>query len=318
MGDDNFAPVLSKSARKNRKNKYFRPEKTIEDYVAIFERKHEVLQNSKFTTHLKKVLYKLIPQHDRSNITHIRCLAIGQPTEADAVIYQASILALLQDWFSVKGSHVSVWDPIINDKDREFFVKVMGITISEDDFKDIDPTKILWYAPHAPISVMESLLRDKKTSPKYFLANFIPDYETRLLTKDLNSKYPGLKEAIELSTQLSLSSLEEWNEADNLVSQGCVVISPSEELTKVEKAMAEIKIDDRVDIENVSSESLTLGKTMVSYEINKFSENKDRDACGNLGALDGKWNCIKLDEKLSDDEVWRLAVNDLGVHVWVS
>lgn len=133
-------------------------------------------------------LYEDIKKSLDCEITTIRCLALGSPSESKNAKYQLALLLELQDLFDAK---VSVYDPIFNDKDKEL---LDGFTIEEEFTSDSEKT--LYFLPHASLELTEHILNINK--PKYFLANDVVTHTDRLTKKKLADMYPSLSILVHL------------------------------------------------------------------------------------------------------------------------
>ncbi|CAI5760077.1 unnamed protein product [Candida verbasci] len=117
----------------------------------------------------------------------IRCLALGSPSESLAAQYQLALLLILQEHLTAK---ISIYDPILNEKDREI-LKDMEIEEKYDN-----KSNTLYFLPHAPLTLMENLLN--MDHPTYLLCNDVITHTDRLTKRKLNEKYPYLSCAVYL------------------------------------------------------------------------------------------------------------------------
>lgn len=106
-------------------------------------------------------------------ISTIRCLALGSPSESKNARFQLALLIELQQ---LLDAEVSLYDPIFNEKDNEI---LKDFTI-EKEFTS-DSSKTLYFLPHASLELTEEVLNTNQ--PKYFLANDVIAHTDRLTKK---------------------------------------------------------------------------------------------------------------------------------------
>ena len=70
---------------------------------------------------LFKEAIKILKDH---NITHIRCLALGSPSDSNAALYQLSFLSQICRHFDVNPSNVSLYDPVFNELDNQVRIQM--------------------------------------------------------------------------------------------------------------------------------------------------------------------------------------------------
>ncbi|KAL6451116.1 BER1 SRR1-like protein BER1 [Candida maltosa Xu316] len=140
----------------------------------------EVIRNSKLFENIKTSL--------ASEVSTIRCLALGSPSESKNAKYQLALLLELQSLFK---ANVSIYDPIFNDQDKEI---LKDFTIEEKFTGDSSQT--LYFLPHASLELTEEILNTYK--PKYFLANDIIAHTDRLTKKKLADTFPTISILVHL------------------------------------------------------------------------------------------------------------------------
>lgn len=119
------------------------------------------------------------------SITHIRCLALGSPSDSNAALYQLAFLTQVCREFDVNPSNVSLYDPVFNELDNQFLTTVTNFKITEKDtFIDL---KTLYFLPHASLELTEQVLNDSK--PSFLLANDIISHTDRLTKKKIHDTY---------------------------------------------------------------------------------------------------------------------------------
>ena len=119
------------------------------------------------------------------SITHIRCLALGSPSDSNAALYQLAFLTQVCRDFDVNPSNVSLYDPVFNELDNQFLTNVTNFKISEKD--TFVGLKTLYFLPHASLELTEQVLNDSK--PSFLLANDIISHTDRLTKKKIHDTY---------------------------------------------------------------------------------------------------------------------------------
>lgn len=131
---------------------------------------------------LFKETIKLLEDH---SITHIRCLALGSPSDSNAALYQFAFLTQICRHFNVNPSNVSLYDPVFNELDNQFLTIVTNFRISEKD--TFVGLKTLYFLPHASLELTEQVLNDSR--PSLLLANDIISHTDRLTKKKIHDTY---------------------------------------------------------------------------------------------------------------------------------
>lgn len=126
----------------------------------------------------------------------IRCLALGSPCEEFQALYQLALLELLIDEFNILPNFVSIYDPAFTEKDESMF-KDNGFIVESNN--DWDSGSTLFYMPHAPRSMTEILLNEKK--PLYILGNDSSVTIGTLSSAKFLEKYPTLATIVHLHEQ---------------------------------------------------------------------------------------------------------------------
>jgi hypothetical protein len=190
---DEFAVVegsRSKRNRRNKKNKW--EEKTVDDYYNILQERKEELRNSQFW---KKLVESL--DSYACTVNFIRCLALGQPTSILAngnAMYQLALLLLLTEYFNVTVKNVSVWDPVLDDVDRQLFAKI-GVDVTEHTLNG--SSRLLYYMPHAPLSLINAILEQSDLHKQaLIIGNHLMSYDTKMPSQSLSEKYPFINAVI--------------------------------------------------------------------------------------------------------------------------
>ena len=136
----------------------------------------------------------------------VRCIGLGSPTSSTAAVYQLALLQLIVD--TGDDTVVSLWDPVFSREDTELFTQ-LGYVVEEklshtqvvagaktnteaeveaetdakaeveaevevcvDVDADADSSTTLYYMPHLPIDVLETIIAT--------------EHPTRMLTNDLS------------------------------------------------------------------------------------------------------------------------------------
>uniref|UniRef100_A0A060SZ13 ARAD1A16192p n=1 Tax=Blastobotrys adeninivorans TaxID=409370 RepID=A0A060SZ13_BLAAD len=186
-----FCVVEKPKKRRNRKGKQSTIPRTVDDFLADFDSKKAILGRSKFYSLLEESLEEYKVQPDS-----IRCLAIGSPCDTSSTMpamYQLALLMLLKEKLEIDSDKVTVYDPVFTDMDKEIFAK-LGLSIDDSDDSKY-PENCLLYMPHAPVSLIDSVLGNLEGRP-WIIGNVISQYDTRISSEDLEQKYPHLKRAL--------------------------------------------------------------------------------------------------------------------------
>ena len=138
----------------------------------------EVIHNSKFFKEVKET----VPVEN--GYTKIRCLALGSPSESSDARYQYAFLLELMELLNI--TQVSLYDPVFTELDKQVFASY----VVEEFFEPKNDDNVLHYIPHAPLSVMEQILKNEK--PTAFLGNDIIAHTDRLTKRKLADLYPSM------------------------------------------------------------------------------------------------------------------------------
>lgn len=128
---------------------------------------------------------KMLKDH---SITHIRCLALGSPSDSNAALYQLAYLTQICDQLAIELSNVSLYDPVFNELDKRFLTTVKLFKISEED--DIFGPKTLYFLPHASLEVTEQVLKESR--PVFLLGNDIISHTDRLTKRKIHDTYRNI------------------------------------------------------------------------------------------------------------------------------
>lgn len=128
---------------------------------------------------------------------YIRCLALGSPTEEFQPLYQLALLELIRAEFEIPKTNVSLYDPAFTSDDLELFKELGNYTIEEEN--NWDSSSTLYYMPHAPRSMTEKLLTDKR--PQWILGNDLSVTIGTLSSAKFLETYPTLATIVHLSEQ---------------------------------------------------------------------------------------------------------------------
>lgn len=194
-GDDGFTTVVrGHNSRSRNKKKFVVKEKTADDYLSDLESKKHQVKSSKFMENLIDSFNEF--QLSSINVTSIRCLALGQPSESAGstmpAMYQLALLQLLQDYFEIESKKISFWDPLFNEIDNSILEK-SGYTISKGLPTETELNSCLFYMPHAPLFLTNDILQLTTNSDNCFIiGNLLTSYDTRVPSQDLKEKYPYL------------------------------------------------------------------------------------------------------------------------------
>lgn len=143
------------------------------------------------------------------SITHVRCLALGSPSDSNAALYQLAFLMVVCDHFKIPPKNVSLYDPVFNELDNKFLAS-LEVGISEED--PFIGFTALYFLPHASLELTEQVLDESK--PLWLLGNDIITHTDRLTKKKLHDTY----RTISLLTKLLEPSAVVQKENDDFIS----------------------------------------------------------------------------------------------------
>ena len=131
--------------------------------------------------------------------TRIRCLALGSPTQEFQALYQLAFLNLIVSHFGVLPENVSLYDPAFTSEDIQLLENELKYTVmGPDNGTNVPETtkSTLFYMPHAPRSLTESILRHSE--PLWFLANDFSVTMGTLTKAKFLEQYPLLASLVNL------------------------------------------------------------------------------------------------------------------------
>lgn len=184
------------------------PEEKFKENLPKFR---TTIQSSDMLAELKEVLAT-------SNISHIRCLALGNFMDDTPATYQLALLLELVQWIgfepqattntvskelengqenSEKKLFISIFDPIFTQLEKQY-LKDLGEhnsyqAWSVDDhniWSNIGSSKILYFLPHADLELTEHII--KNDHPQFLLANHIVQHTDRFTSRQLFESFPHL------------------------------------------------------------------------------------------------------------------------------
>lgn len=256
--DDGFVPVKQSKRRQNRyKNLKFTP-KTVDDHISDLEAKALSLASSKFYSSLSAILDNESIPIEANKTIHIRCLALGSPTDSLNAMFQLALLNLIVDKLGIARERVTMWDPVFQSMDKDLFEK-LGYCIKEEEdeslFEDSNNV-ILYYMIHSPPFLTEKILKqhvqlrnketpdpgttesgektltkDKekslgKTREFIVIGNNLVTYSNHLSDSDLEEKYPHILGAInQVDISRQFSSLKIKNKKQAIIDVSTVALT---------------------------------------------------------------------------------------------
>lgn len=117
--------------------------------------------------------------------THIRCLALGSPTESIPSLYQLAYLNQICCHLKMDKKLVSLYDPIFTDVDIQLLTKNIPYLVSEKTNSSSEMT--LYFLPHATLELTEQVLAELR--PRWLLGNDITAHSIRFPRLRLHEKY---------------------------------------------------------------------------------------------------------------------------------
>jgi SRR1 len=183
---EEFSTVKSK---KKRNKKYLYKEKTVEDYLLIYNASKVDLSTCKFYEALLDGLNKAELNSSNRTFRSIRCLALGKLSAPDRIaLWQLSLLGLLVDHFGISWSNVTLWDPVFEPTDTAI-IEALGGRVDDSDHSVEADT--LLYLPHAPVTLIDLILK-QCPSESVILGNNVLRYDTKIAPKTLETRLPTL------------------------------------------------------------------------------------------------------------------------------
>lgn len=157
--------------------------------VARLQKRLETYRNTLTRSHLLEGSFNQLENHP---FTAIRCLALGSPSESSASIYQLAYLLEIAEHFEVPPNAVSFYDPVFEAADEALF-ELLGFVVEETH----EPQeRTLYFLPHAPLDLTESLFTEKK--PSLVLANDMVTHTERMSRQKLHDQYRQLSLLVHL------------------------------------------------------------------------------------------------------------------------
>lgn len=117
--------------------------------------------------------------------SHIRCLALGSPTESIPSLYQLAYLNKIRQYLEVGEPSISLYDPIFTDIDVHLLTGILRFEVGENF--DNPGEKTLFFLPHASLELTEQVLAESQ--PLWLLGNDITAHSIRLPKLKLHEKY---------------------------------------------------------------------------------------------------------------------------------
>ncbi|KAK6202277.1 SRR1-domain-containing protein [Scheffersomyces amazonensis] len=155
-----------------------------------------VLKESKFFQESQDILGQL-------SIKYIRCLALGSPIDMTNAMYQLAYILEIMDILSIPTKNLSLYDPIFNTNDEKFLIDIVNSTIDEQIPTHFAPESTLYFLPHAPIELMETLLDTE--FPIYVLGNDVVSHTDGFTKRKLFEKYPKVSKLLnQISSPIKL------------------------------------------------------------------------------------------------------------------
>lgn len=302
VSDDGFVPVTRSKRRQphHNNNLKFTP-KTVDDHISDLEAKALALGSSKFYSCLSTILesekiplcIKETAENNNKKKIHVRCLALGSPTESLNAMFQLALLNLLVDKLGIVRNQVSMWDPVFEPMDKELFEKLGYKVREEEDESVLEDTNnvILYYMIHSPPFLTEKILKQ----------------HIQLKDNDNNS-----------STDINPTKEEE--EEDNSTSKGLEFIVIGNNLVTYSNHLTDSDLEEKYPhilgaINQVDITRQFSNLKMTSNNSSKKGKKKQatvKDVSNVL--LSKELDYHEIPDNISRHEDWMTAVNDLAVY----
>lgn len=143
-----------------------------------FSKYETIIAESKLFTET----FEILKDH---TFTHVRCLALGSPSDSNAALYQLAYLTQICRHFDIELSNISLYDPIFNEIDKQFLATMIKAEITKKD--EFIGLNTLYFLPHASLELTDQILHESK--PSFLLGNNIISHTDRLTKRKIHDKY---------------------------------------------------------------------------------------------------------------------------------
>lgn len=261
---------------------------TIIRFEEHIENYSDVIKNSEMFKHLCIKLDEIAHE-----ISKIRCLAIGSFAQDFQARYQMAFLLNLVSYLNFSkaedSNHVSVsiYDPVFDERDLKYIADlgsqwtVDPITIDNKDTIDPPCKDILFFLPHAPLDLTQTVILQEQ--PLLLLANNLTQHTDRYTKSKLYDKYPIISKLVHILD----------NNDEQLTSKDKVEDSNLDGFTVIQKESRR---------RNRKNKSIKFTEPTINYD-----------------AIDSYFTNIKIrttfdDGKLLKDQPWINSFSDLALH----
>lgn len=202
----------------------------------------------------------------------VRCIGLGSPTSSTAAVYQLALLQLIVD--TGDDTVVSLWDPVFSREDTELFTQLGYVveeklshtqvvagakTITEAEVEaetdakaeveaevevcldvdaDADSSTTLYYMPHLPIDVLETIIATEH--PTRMLTNDLSVYTFKYTDSKYFELYPNCARIAHLTSSTKTTTISSPDD-------GFVVVKKSRPRSRSRKAYVPPVVDYDMD-----------------------------------------------------------------------
>ncbi|KAG7691826.1 hypothetical protein KL911_004710 [Ogataea haglerorum] len=167
----------------SRRNKPIAKDRALERAKSRLRQRSELIRSSELFMDIVETLESW-KASSTSPWSKVRCLALGSPIEEEQANFQLALLCEIGRHLNI--NMVSVYDPAFTTEDKHFLSSECNFRI-EQSFDPQGLDDVLFFVPHAPIILLESLLSKK---PKYILTNDVSIYTNKFTHKEFFEKFP--------------------------------------------------------------------------------------------------------------------------------
>ncbi|KAK6462912.1 hypothetical protein DFJ63DRAFT_98960 [Scheffersomyces coipomensis] len=151
-----------------------------------------ILEESDFFKETKEIIRN-------EKFTYIRCLALGSPSSMKTPLFQLAYVIIILNELEIEFKNLSFYDPVFTSVDEDLLVTQLGATIDKEIPTHFEANSTLYFLPHAPIELMNTLLDSIR--PHYLLCNDVVSHTDGYTKLKLFEKYPKVSALLNVTNQ---------------------------------------------------------------------------------------------------------------------
>lgn len=163
--------------------------------MSDLEKAHAKVTAHQKTVAASHVLSQTLSALPNAGLTTIRCLALGSPALEHQALYQLAFLVELASALKIPHKSIYLYDPCFTEVDQQLFLS-LEMQVAETHTSDSEGT--LYYMPHAPRTVTESLITTHE--PKWLLGNDLTVTMGTLSKTVFFTEFPALAHLVHLTS----------------------------------------------------------------------------------------------------------------------